>query len=297
MSTNRTSSPKPTAPPSAPTPPPSQKATTDPPHIDWLVDTGKTVTTTSGNAVRIFELRHQTDPAVLSAWAKRFRHHYCRDDQLDSLRKGTGHSRAEYLTKIKFPSKAEGLGPATRAGDFGEVLVADYLEFRLKFWVPRWRYDAKTINDESEKGCDVVGFRFVKDGAISTNDTLALFEAKTDFSGTTPSSRLQDAVNDSAKDHLRKAFSLNALKQRFLDREQHADVARVERFQDPNDRPYKEIFGAVALVATKVFDPQETAKTTVTAHPDPKGLVLIVIHGHEMMKLVHDLYARAADEA
>lgn len=268
-----------------------------PAHFSWLVDTGKVLKTADGRLVRVLELKHTSDDTVLSAWAKHFRSHYCDDSQIDALRKGMNLSRAEYLRKIKFPDCTTAPGPSIRAGDFGEVLVADYVEFALNYWLPRARYDHKAVRNESTKGTDIVGFKIVEPGRDDPNDALALFEAKAQFTGTTPNGRLQAAVEGSAKDELRKAESLNAIKQRLLDEQRSAEVLIVERFQDPEDRPHREEFGAVALLSTPLFDKKEIASTKASSHPHSSNLTLIVIHGPDLMALVHELYRRAADEA
>jgi hypothetical protein len=92
------------------------------------------LTSADGKTIEIWELRHTTDPTVLSAWAKHFRHQYCSDSDIDSLR--AARSRKDYLEQIKFPSRSSNLGPSVRAGDFGEILVADYLQWILGYWVP-----------------------------------------------------------------------------------------------------------------------------------------------------------------
>jgi hypothetical protein len=131
-------------------------------------------------------IRHQKDEEVLSQWAKHFRNHYCLDDQIDDLRSGTGYSRADYLREIKFPDEKTAPGPSIRAGDFGEILVADYVEHILDFWVPRTRYIDKAVRNESTKGSDILGFRFMSDEEFSPRDVLAIFEVKAQFSGTAP---------------------------------------------------------------------------------------------------------------
>jgi hypothetical protein len=265
--------------------------------MEWLVDTGERIKTADDRIVQVMELKHQQDDVVLSAWAKHFRSHYCRDDQIDTLRNGTPHSRSEYLTQIKFPDAKAGLGPGVRAGDFAEVLVADYLEFAMQFWVPRTRYDHKAARNDSTKGTDIIGFKVVADGKFDPKDTLAIFETKAQLTGDKPKKRLQDAVDDSAKDEMRRAESLNAIKQRMLDKERSVDAGKVERFQNPEDNPYVQQYGAVALVSTAVFDYTDIQETNASAHPHAPTLLLIVIHGPELMKLAHGLYKRAADEA
>ena len=268
-----------------------------PQHLSWLIDIKRNLKTADGKAVRVMELRHENDNAVLSAWAKHFRSQYCDDAQIDTLRRGTGLSRADYLRTHKFPDQSAAPGPSIRAGDFAEILVADYVEFVLKYWIPRTRYDRKTVRNESTKGTDIVAFKLLAPGRDDPKDVLALFEAKAQLTGDTPNGRLNAAVTDSAKDELRKAESLNAIKQRLLDAGRTAEVERVERFQDPEDRPHEEEYGAVAIVSTPVFDHQEIRSTDVSTHPSSAKLTLIVIHGPDLMALAHELYRRAADEA
>ena len=268
-----------------------------PEHIKWLVDTGERISSVDGKTVAIWEFQYIKDEKTLSAWARHFRNHYCLDEQIDDLCNGTGYSRAEYLTKLKFPDEKNPPGPSIRAGDFGEILVADYVEYILDFWVPRTRYIDKTIRNESMKGADIVGFRFARDGEYSSHDVLTIFEVKTQFSGNVAAPRLQDAVNGSIKDRLRKGETLNAMKQRFLDINDNSAKKRVERFQSEEDNPYHEISGAAALFSNQLFDTEIIRETSSANHPNGPNLILLVIRGDCMMQLVSELYKRAADEA
>lgn len=265
-------------------------------HIKWLVDTNERLKTADGKEVEVWEFQHQNNDDVLSAWAKHFRNHYCFDSEIDYWRRGYKFSRPEYLNSIKFPDPNNAPGPSIRAGDFSEVLVADFLEYLHDYWVPRTRYGNKTIRNESTKGCDIIGFHIV-DGNASSNDKLAIFEAKAQFSGKKAKARLQDAVDGSAKDITRKAESLNAIKQRLHDRNELNDAEKIERFQNEVDYPYKEVYGAVALFENPLFDSSLISSTNSSFHPYSGDLVLIVIKGNQMMALVHELYKRAADEA
>ena len=99
------------------------------------------------------------------------------------------------------------------------AIVADYIEYKLGYWCPRQlRYDQKWVRNGSTKGCDVLGFRFIKDDGTDANDELFVFESKAALTGPTPVNKLQVAIDDSNKDILREAATLNALKQRFLER-------------------------------------------------------------------------------
>jgi len=266
-------------------------------HIKWLVDTGTQLQTSDGKAVKVLDFRHEKDETELSAWAKHFRNHYCLDSEINYFCKGYNFSHAKYLNTIKFPDPQKTPGPSICAGDFGEILVADYLEYQLGYWVPRTRYGDKTIRNESTKGCDIIGFHIIQDDKMSLKDELAIFEAKTQFSREIEHSRLQDAVDGSGKDVIRKAESLNAMKQRLYDKKKFNEAEKIDRFQNEVDHPYKSVYGAVALFEDKLFDKNLISSTDTTSHPHSGDLVLIVIKGEQMMELVHELYRRAADEA
>lgn len=285
----------------------SPSANSKPPHLEWLVDTGERLTTADGKVIDVWEFRHLPDEVTLSAWAKHFRNHYCLDSDIDALR--PPRSRQQYLEDIKFPSRTSTLGPSVRAGDFGEILIADYLHWLLGYWVPRVRWNAKMARDESSKGSDVIGFRVQNPAAASPDDTLAVFESKTKFSSSSTANRLQDAINGSAKDHIRIDESLNYIKQRLFEKGQTGQAKQVERFQNPVDFPYRQLFGAVALYSTDQFQSTEISAadcqkvpctkspTGFKPHPNHDGLALIVVRGDNMMSLVHSLYQRAAHEA
>jgi len=268
-----------------------------PAHLDWLVDTGDRLATACGREIEIWSLDPKDDGAILSAWARYFRQHYIGDAELPAMIDGTGLSKAEYLRRILLPDATKAPGPSLRAGDFGEILIADYIEFVLGYWCPReLRYQDRWNRNDSTKGCDVIGFKFAVDGAASPNDELFVFESKSGMTKT-DANRLQDAIDDSIKDKLREAMSLNAIKRRFLDRGAIADANRVQRFQDQADRPFRRISGAAAILDDDVFAETELTAADASAHPNAGNLRLIVIRGPSLMKLVHALYERAADEA
>ena len=216
-------------------------------HIKWLRDTGERLTTVDGKTVEVWHLYYENDEVVLSAWARHFRNHYCLDTEIDYYKRGYRCSRADYLNRIKFPDATDAPGPSIRAGDFGEVLVADFLQYIMGFCVPRTRYADKDVRNESTKGSDIIGFKFIKGTQESPGDTLAIFEAKTQFSGGKALPRLQEVINDSIKDQTRKAESLNAIKQRLHYQRKEGEATLIERFQNIEDNPYIEISGAAAL--------------------------------------------------
>ena len=271
-------------------------------HIKWLEDTGTNGVTSCGKVVPIYRFDYvESDHKVMSAWAYHFRNHYCEDSTIDSLRDGYKISRKDYLLNMKFPvkkavDKSEKTGPATRSGDFAEILVADYLSVKLKYWVPRVRYEFKVNRNTSEQGADVVGMKF-NPKKFTPKDELLVFEVKATLSGSKKVNRLQDAINHSDKDRLRIGESLNAVRQRLQLKNRHVEANYILRFQNPKDDPYLMKYGAAAVITDSAFDSTLIASCDTKSHKNKNKLQLFVINGADMMKLVHSLYERAADEA
>lgn len=269
-----------------------------PSHLSSLKKCAETLATSDGRRIDVWELRVPPTAGYLSAWASKFRQHYCSDSEIDDLRAGTGLSRAEYLTQLVFPDKTAAPGPGIRSGDFAELLVSDYVEYLLAYWVPRGKYAEKSSRDESVKGVDILGFRLMSPPAPSPTDTLLAFEVKAQLSGDKYTGRLQTAIDDSSKDYLRRAMTLNATKRRLRHAGQYDRALLVQRFQNLSDHPYVYRSGAAAVLSDSAYDEALLQKsTTVAGHQNASNLELIVIRGKDLMKLVHALYERAADEA
>ncbi len=255
--------------------------------------------THDGHSIELWEL--SVEPYLedyLSDWARCFRQHYCADEEIDDLRQGTGLSRTEYLTQLVFPDQSEPPGPSIRAGDFAELLVSDYVEHLLGYWVPRGKYADKASRNESVKGVDILGFHCVN--PLNQNypeDRLLAFEVKAQLSDKPHSDALQNAINHSSKDYVRRAETLNATKRRLIQAKSDK-VSLVERFQNLADRPYIYKSGAAAVLSDAAYDAASLQeKTKASEHQNAANLQIIVIHGKELMKLVHALYERAANEA
>jgi hypothetical protein len=265
------------------------------PHIEWFHKTAETFQTSDGKSVEVWELRHLPEEKILSQWSKHFRNHYCLDEEIDELRDGTNLSRAEYLEQLVFPDEALAPGPSIRSGDFAEIIMADLIEYVWGYWVPRFRYDEKAIRNESTKGADILGFKLTGK-QHSPKDTLIICEAKAALTSPAANNRLQQAIDDSAKDMLRRAHSLNALKRRLI-RKNDTKSEIVKRFQDPIDNPYTEISGAAAILADSNYDMAILNQSNATEHPNKSGLILIVLKGADLMALTNSIYLRAANEA
>ena len=97
------------------------------------------ITTDSGESVEVYELLDEIDSDAFDEWSTHFRNQYCSDEILDDLVRGSGLSKKDFLLQYKFPDSTSNFGPATRSGDFAELLISDYLEFILGYFVPRER--------------------------------------------------------------------------------------------------------------------------------------------------------------
>jgi hypothetical protein len=255
------------------------------------------LTLAAGEKCEVWELELPKDDACLSEWAFRFRQCYCPDSQLDLLREGTGKTRAQYLLELVFPDQTKAPGPGVRSGDFAELLIADFVEFLLGYWVPRDKYAEKGSRNESVKGVDIVGFKSRHEDQHHPDDEMLTFEVKAQLRGGKYDERLQVAVDDSAKDYLRAGETLAAMKRRFLNSGDQSAMKVVQRFQNAADRPYVLLSGAAAVLSDEAFDAAGLSATSATKHNNAKGLQLVVIKGEGLMDLAHALYQRAADEA
>lgn len=265
-------------------------------HIAWLHDTGEVVAISTGENVPVFEFAYDVaNEEAMFHWARHFRNHYCSDDAIEIL-KPKGMTKKDYLLNIKFPHKTKNPGPSIRAGDFAEILVADYLMFLRDYYVPRTRYDRKIIGNESSKGSDVLGFKQMNK-TPSSKDELLIYEVKARLSESNSKNTLQTAIDDSSKDEARLAESLNGAKQRLYDQRDFAGMNIVGRFQQNVDHPYKTKFGAAAALTDSSCCVETLAEASTQEHVFRTQLEMIVIRGPVLMSLVHSLYERAANEA
>jgi hypothetical protein len=269
-----------------------------PTYLSELKKAATTLQTSDGREIDVWELQIDMSSTHLGDWAARFRQHYCSDSEIDALRAGTGLTRNDYLTQLVFPDKKVAPGPGIRAGDFAELLISDYVEHLLGYWVPRRKYAEKASRDESVKGVDILGFRLINPSGSTPTDTLLAFEVKAQFSGGKYNGRLQTAIDDSSKDYLRRAMTLNATKRRLRQAGEHDKALLVQRFQNLSDHPYIYRSGAAAVLSDTAYDESLLQSATkIDKHQNAANLELIVVRGKELMKLVHALYERAAHEA
>ena len=267
-------------------------------YVQWLNKSPNILSTQDGRNIEIWEFNYQNNNAVLSEWAAHFRNMYCLDSEIDVLR-SSSESKRDFLLNKKFPDSGRG-GAKIRSGDFAELLVADLLEYLEDYWVPRTRYDRKTRRNTSTFGCDVIALKQLDPDKPSSKDVIFVVEVKAQFNQNQKKPilpRLQDAVEDSKLDPIRRAESLLAMKARFLDRGDVTSVKKIGRFQEISNHPCDEKYGAAACFTDNKFDANEISLTDATSYPPNNDLRLLVIKGKNMMDFTNALYERAADEA
>lgn len=256
-----------------------------PSHCTFFDESTENLATRDGDPVRIIEISHNQNQAILQEWALHLRRHYSSDADLAIEAHDMGISASDYLRDIKFPNRS-GLGPGTRAGDFCEILVADYLEYIMNCVVPRTRYDTKPTPNESTRGTDVIAFKLDSSG-ISSRDQLISCEVK----GALASAHngFQSAVNDSRKDiATRIPYAVNAMRQKLRIRGMAEELAIAVRFSDKVTRPYTEITGAAFVCSTAYWE-DEYITGSFTGGTNSNA-IYFAFRGFRLMDLVHQLY-------
>lgn len=251
--------------------------------------------TGDGKEITVLKLNSQEDDEILNEWASHFRKNYRTLEDLDFERDGTGKSREEFLEEFVFPDAKKGFGPATRVGDFCELLLADYIEYICNYYVPRTRYCRKINPNSSPQGSDVIGLKIETPGKPSRKDEVFVIEVK----GTAnPASkdkgyeRLQAAIDGSSSDIERYAESLNAMKMRLWDIGDKKNAQLVARFQNITDQPYIIRYGASAVLTSSKFIKEDMVNVSTEAHISD-SIDLIVIHNENLRDLITELYRRA----
>jgi len=270
-------------------------------HIEWLehVDTKQTQ---DNKNIDIYEFNYDLEKdEIFSNWAKHFRNHYCLDNLIDLFMEDTEYTtRKEYLNNLKFPEIGRA-GAKTRSGDFGEILISDFIEYRLNYWVPRTRFSDRQNRNNPTQGVDVIGFKSDDYTQNNRNDELLIFEVKCKLTGVNTNytnDRMMTAIDDSTKDfNIRKAESLNGLKQLYIKERNTDNAKKIGRFQNQKDRPYVEKSGAASIILGESYDGNRIINIDTSNHPNPNNLMLIIIKGNDLMPLVHKLYEKAANEA
>lgn len=259
------------------------------------------IKTNEGNPIELIEVHAPFDNnELITEWARSFRLKYISDEDLLESMEDTGlQSGIEFLRSVVYPQNSK-----FRNGDFGEILVAEYLMYVEKFWVPTLtlRYSDKATSEESVKGSDIIAIHFeLNSNQESPDDVLCICEVKTG-SVSSVRGRLQDAVNDSNKDDLqlhaakRGSIGLNAVKLKLKRKERAGNsdsysYRAIARFQNPFEHPYQTQYEAAAVVDQKRFNRETIKKIEAKESQHVDSLRMIVVGVTDIKKLIDVLYS------
>ena len=248
----------------------------------------KTITSSNGDKVQIYRLNNEVlDEDSLNNWASGLRNNYVEENLLDSLVSGTGLTKKEFLEKNIFPDYQSKQGAATMSGEFGEILVYDYINFVLEYYITRTRYLEKVNPNMPISGSDVIGYKVDNINKPSKSDQLIVAEVKTrsNKSGNKNISCIEavkEAIEHSTKDRIRIAESLNAEKRRLLNRSRIEEAKIVERFQNKTDNPFKVDFFAVVVLDNELYSEQVILDLVNSQHEIINFTKILIIYSKEL---------------
>lgn len=108
----------------------------------------------------------------------------------------------------------------------------------------------------------ILGFHLTTSPTPTPTDTLLAFEVKAQLSGGKYAGSLQQAIDDSSKDYLRRTMTQNATKRRLRQAGEHDKALLVQRFQNLPDHPYVYRSGAAAVLSDAAYDEAPLQKAT-----------------------------------
>lgn len=263
----------------------------------FLLD--KELKTSHGKVIQVYKLNKEIlDEKCMNEWALGLRNNYVEEQIIESLVRGTGLTKEEYLKNNIFPNPNNSLGAATMSGEFGEILVYDFINFVLMYYVTRTRYLEKINPDLPVSGTDVIGYMIDNIEKPDIKDKLLVAEVKTRSSKdgkkiTLDENPLKSAILDSNKDKIRIGESLNAEKRRLIYRNRNQEVKIIERFQNKTDNPYNLNFFAVAVLDSYFYSEEFILNVINNMGNDISDKNILIIHSVELKKFLRSLYKRA----
>lgn len=259
----------------------------------------ETLPVKNNKKVKIFELKNNLEEELLNQWALSLRSFYIDEEKLELLMDEFNGTKEEYLQTYILPNKANP-GPATMSGEFGEILIHDYICFIEQYHINKVRYKNKINPNVPVTGTDVIGYRIKDINKPGADDSLFIGEVKTKA---TPGSvnkekinefSLYKAIKDSKKDKLRIAESLHAEKSRLIDLNRKKEIEILTRFQKKVDFPYQEAYSAIAVIHKKIYSKELILDILNNIEIDDELQNILVIYVENLMDFVKDLYERAA---
>lgn len=256
----------------------------------------KDIVLPNGNKIKIYKFNKEIlNENMMNEWALGFKRNYITEENEEKLYRGTGLTKQQYLEEMIFPNNKEKMGNSLMAGEFGELLVYDYFNFVLKYYTSRTRYLYKEGPNKPIFGVDVICYKIKNIQIPSKEDSLAVAEVKTHSREKGKCIKtINKALEDSIKDNIRLAESLDAEKKRLVFSGRDAEAQIIERFQNKTDNPYILDFFAVAVLESKVYS--EDIVIELINNYIPKNNIpinMLIIHSKELSLLIKELYRRA----
>jgi len=259
----------------------------------------KELKTSSGKNIEVYKLDTETlNDECLNEWALGLRNNYVEEQLIDSLISGTGLTKKQYLETHIFPNPNNSTGAATMSGEFGEILVYDFINYVLEYYVTRTRYLEKINPNMPQSGTDVIGYMIDDIDYPSIKDKLLVAEVKTRSSIKGKRMSIEDnflksAILDSNKDKIRLGESLNAEKRRLLIYNRNQEAKIVERFQNKTDNPFNLHFFAVAVIDSFFYSDEFILSVLNNLENEISNKNILIIHSVELKNFLRDLYKRA----
>ncbi len=225
-----------------------------PKYIDLLV---KSASNTVVDCVKIkcFTLPkdRECDDDVIADWALHVRRHYIFDEKLASKIQRRSVPVEEHLRTYVIPNVR-----ITMAGDFGEMLVADILEYEEGYRIPRYKHCDRTDKNQSDRGSDVIGYKVADSKSNSVEDELIVVEVKAQTSRGYVKGVVSSAIKDSEKDRVnlcqvdksRLGMTLNYIETRSADYGDDVTAEVMRRFSNAAEFPCVIRYGIGAIAAT-----------------------------------------------
>lgn len=259
-------------------------------YIKYLIQED-CIITDENKIIEVYNLDIKEDRDIFKEWARQFRRNYCSDERLEFMSSRMKKSPSCFLKEYKLPNK-----PSTMSGDFGEILVSDYLQYLKHYIVPRTRYNNRINKDNPTQGSDVLGYRY--NDLQPNKSEVIVIEVKSSVSSNndyTAKNKLQKAIEDSNKDFARFSTSIVASYERLIEMNNVEEADIVSKFLNIADQPYQIIFGAAAIHSNDSFAPSTLKKVVSVNHRDFAQLKLIVIHSDRLMDFINKLYSKASE--
>ena len=207
----------------------------------------------------------------------------------------------EYLKQNVIPQKSDGkMAGTARSNGISEILFSDLLEFVYDYEVPRCRMNNMSGKTGSEKGTDVIGYKFYNsDKTPSEKDRLVTVEVKAGLTQTT-TEVIEKAVIDADKDEYRLSQSLDYMRKKLKRMDRQEESKDILRFQKKNKVDYVIEKYAAGVSSLEKIPEMEINDVKARIIPEIVGDKLRLkgnagiyyVHGKKLMDLAHKIYDR-----